>query len=295
MSVTLVYERAERIPLSVGGFDERWLQDRIEEDPSILGLGDLKVLDRERIQAAGGRIDFLMKDPETDMMFEIEIQLGRTDESHIIRTIEYWDNERARWATRDHRAVIVAEEITNRFFNVISLLSRSIPIIAIQLNALRLGDRLVLDFTKVLDVYEPPEEEEELDEPADRAYWERRSNAVSLRVVDECAALLEKDGQQPTVTYKKSRITLSAARRDFVQFYPRATKEYCRVHLWAADRGAAQALADKLEESGISSSLNRTGSRVRISVGPRELRENSAVIRDVLKASDGATSIQSPD
>ena len=22
------------------GFDERWLQDRIEEDPSLLGLGD---------------------------------------------------------------------------------------------------------------------------------------------------------------------------------------------------------------------------------------------------------------
>lgn len=37
----------------------------------------------------------------------------------------------------ENRAVIVAEEITNRFFNVISLLDRAVPVIAIQMNALQ--------------------------------------------------------------------------------------------------------------------------------------------------------------
>ena len=32
------------------GLDERWLQDQIAADPSILGLGDLELKDRERIQ-----------------------------------------------------------------------------------------------------------------------------------------------------------------------------------------------------------------------------------------------------
>jgi hypothetical protein len=52
-------------------------------------------------------------------MYEVEIMLGSTDESHIIRTIEYWDIEKRRFPSKDHKAVIVAEDITNRFFNVI--------------------------------------------------------------------------------------------------------------------------------------------------------------------------------
>ena len=40
------------------GLDEKWLQDRIEEDTSLLGLGDLHVIKRERTQPSGGRIDF---------------------------------------------------------------------------------------------------------------------------------------------------------------------------------------------------------------------------------------------
>ncbi|MCX5995969.1 MAG: hypothetical protein NTV59_08250, partial [Chloroflexi bacterium] len=106
-------------------YDEKWLQNRIEEDPSLLGLGDLTVYKRERKQSTGGRIDFLLFNPETQTMYEIEIMLGATDESHIIRTIEYWDIERRRFPSRDHKAVLIAEEITNRFFNVIALMNKS--------------------------------------------------------------------------------------------------------------------------------------------------------------------------
>ena len=77
------------------------------------------------------------------------MQLGKTDESHIIRTIEYWDFERNKFPNYEHVAVIIAEEITNRFFNIISLFNKSIPIIAIQLNALNIDDTLLLNFTKV--------------------------------------------------------------------------------------------------------------------------------------------------
>ena len=39
------------------GLDERWLQDRIEEDPAILGIGDVNIVRREKTQPSGGRID----------------------------------------------------------------------------------------------------------------------------------------------------------------------------------------------------------------------------------------------
>src|SRR5579859_6132661 len=117
----LTLHKAHPVLLRNAGFDEAWLQQRILEDPAMLGLGDVSVIKREKKQSSGGRLDFLMLDAELDTMYEVEVMLGRLDESHIIRAIEYWDIERRSWPSREHSAVIVAEDITNRFFNVIGL------------------------------------------------------------------------------------------------------------------------------------------------------------------------------
>ena len=87
-----------------------------------MGLGDLEVRSNERRQPSGGRLDLLLQDVDTSARYEVEIQLGSLDESHIIRTIEYWDIERRRYPQYEHIAVIVAEDVTSRFLNVISLL-----------------------------------------------------------------------------------------------------------------------------------------------------------------------------
>lgn len=58
------------------GLDEKWLQDRIKEDPSLLGLGELEIAGREHRQPFGGRIDFLMRDTDGETYYEIEIMLG---------------------------------------------------------------------------------------------------------------------------------------------------------------------------------------------------------------------------
>jgi len=110
---------------------EKMIQEKIAEDPAIIGLGDLVLKDKERVQPRSGRLDLLTQDPDTNRWYEIEIQLGKTDESHIIRTIEYWDIEKKRYLQYDHCAVIIAEDITSRFLNVISLFNGFIPLIAI--------------------------------------------------------------------------------------------------------------------------------------------------------------------
>ena len=127
------------------------MQERIAEDPSLLGLGDLILKDKERIHPQGGRLDILCQDAESNRRYEIEIQLGKSNESHIIRTIEYWDIERKRYPQYEHTAVLVAEEITSRFLNVISLFNGFIPLVAIQMQALRFGDQVSLVFTTVLN------------------------------------------------------------------------------------------------------------------------------------------------
>jgi hypothetical protein len=37
--------------------------------------------------------------------------LGPTDESHLIRTVEYWDIERRKWPGYEHCAVLIAEDV----------------------------------------------------------------------------------------------------------------------------------------------------------------------------------------
>ena len=84
------------------------MQSLIAADPAILGLGDLVLRDKERIQPRAGRLDLLLQDAEK-RRYEVEVQLGPTDEAHIIRTIEYWDIERKRYPQYEHCAVLVSE------------------------------------------------------------------------------------------------------------------------------------------------------------------------------------------
>jgi hypothetical protein len=146
----------------------------------MLGLGDVVLKDKERIQPRAGRLDLLLQDAKASHRYEVEIQLGKTDESRIIRTIEYWDIERKRYPQYEHTAVIVAEEITARFLNVISLFNGTIPLMAIQMSAVELGDTVSLLFTTVLDEarFGLVDEDEEVQEFTDRAYWEARGGGV---------------------------------------------------------------------------------------------------------------------
>lgn len=153
------------------GHDEHWLRDMIYDDPSILGLGELQAVMKEKVQSQGGRLDLLLKNPTDDSMYEVELQLGATDESHIIRTIEYWDNEKRRWPNRSHTAVLIAEEITSRFYNVVHLLSMAVPIVGIQANIVEVASVRALHFTKVIDSYDEPEEDDTPQQTFDETHW----------------------------------------------------------------------------------------------------------------------------
>ncbi len=168
--------------------DEKWLQKIVAEDPSILGIGEVILKDNERIHSRAGRLDLLLQDADGSERYEVEIQLGATDESHIIRTIEYWDLERKRYPQYNHTAVIVAEDITSRFLNVVGLFNGFIPLIAIQVTAIETPEGVGLQFTKILSAVELgyPDEDEETSEPTDRNYWEKqRSTKQTVALADK--------------------------------------------------------------------------------------------------------------
>src|SRR5437868_453154 len=143
--------KLEPVSLSKVNVTEKMVQEAIAAQPTILGLGDLELIDKERRQPYAGRLDLLLRETETLKRYEVELQLGATDESHIIRTIEYWDIERKRYPQYEHTAVIVAEDITSRFLNVIQLFNGNIPLVALKMTAFKAGEDYALTFVKVLD------------------------------------------------------------------------------------------------------------------------------------------------
>jgi len=191
---------------------ERTIQDKIAEDPTILGLGDLILKDKERMQPRAGRLDLLLHDPELNRRYEVEIQLGKSDESHIIRTIEYWDIERKRYPQYDHCAVIIAEDITSRFLNVIGLFNGYIPLIAIQMKAYKFDDRIALVFTKVLDEMtlglEEDEEKEIEQVTTNRDYWTKKGSVETMQLTDRFLAIINETGKKYELNYTKANIRL---------------------------------------------------------------------------------------
>ena len=210
---------------------EKWIQEKIAEDPSIIGLGDLIVKDKERIQPNAGRLDLLLQDPETFRRYEVEIQLGKTDESHIIRTIEYWDIERKRYPQYEHCAVIIAEDITSRFLNVIQLFNGNIPIIAIQMNAYEIEEKIAIVFTKVIDELKLgfEDDDEEILEPADRNYWETKSSKEIVKIADSVLEIIKEIDNNYEIKYNKHYIGLArnGHASNFTIF--RAKKNYMRT------------------------------------------------------------------
>jgi len=214
---------------------ERWVQDRIAENPQMLGLGDVVLKDKERIQPRAGRLDLLLQDAEANHRYEVEIQLGKTDESHIIRTIEYWDIERKRYPQYEHTAVIVAEEITARFLNVISLFNGTIPLMAIQMSAVGLGETVSLLFTTVLDEarFGLVDEDEEVQEFTDRAYWEARGSKATVAMADEVLKLVAEFAPGLELKYNKFYIGLATngIPNNFLIFRPQKSALRLEVRL----------------------------------------------------------------
>jgi len=203
------YVRPQRISFKTHSeLNEKWVQERIAEDPAILGLGDLILKDKERRQPQAGRLDLLLQDLDSDRRYEVEIQLGKTDPSHIIRTVEYWDIERKRYPQHDHCAVIVAEDMTSRFLNVISLFNRAIPLIAIQMVALQVEDNVVLVFTTVLDERHlgPEADEDSPSPPVDRPWWDKRRTPKVMAITDHLLSFLNQFDPGWKLRYNRGNI-----------------------------------------------------------------------------------------
>jgi len=243
--------------------NEDMIQKFIFENPTVLGLGDLITIQREKIQPSGGRLDILLAD-DSGSRYEVEIQLGATDPSHIIRTIEYWDTEKKRYPQYDHCAVIVAEEITGRFMNVISLFNGSIPLIALQISAYKHGDDISLVFTKIIDRLDLGTDEEEELVTTDRNYWvNTKSTKQIMKMLDSICEDLGDLISGYELKYNKFYIGLSinGTAKNFISFVPKKKFMYFRFKGHEDDQ-----ISKELEDEGLEFSYDSKSKRYEVKI-----------------------------
>lgn len=283
----LSYVKPEKIFLKDNPeLNEKWVQEKIAEDPSILGLGDLILKDKERIQPKAGRLDVLLQNADSNQRYEIEIQLGQTNESHIIRTIEYWDIERKRYPQYDHTAVIVAEDITGRFLNVISLFNGFIPLVAIQLNAIKVGENISLVCTTVLNAMSLGlvDEDEEVYEQADRTYWEQRGSKETVAMADSILEIIKTFAPELSLKYNKFYIGLAKNEQpnNFAVFRPQK-KNILRLEV---RHPRSDEMEIKLENFGLDMmDYDQKWGRYRIRLTKEDIKKHSDFLAEFLSAS----------
>jgi len=283
----MVFKKSERVSLKLHPeLNERWVQNLIVADPTIVGLGDVVLRDKERMQPRAGRLDLLLQesDPDTKRRYEVEIQLGPTDEGHIIRTIEYWDIERKRYPQYDHCAVLIAEDITSRFLNVISLFNGVIPLIAIQMQALMVGDHMTLIFTKVLDELSHglvDEDEEAEATPTDRGYWEAKGSKDTVQLADELLSIAREI--DPTLEQRYNKHYIGIYRNgqpfNFCVFRPRKSTVNIAIRLTRADD-----INKLIENAGLEELKYARHGAYRLSLRREDIAKHRELLKGLMRA-----------
>ncbi len=178
-------------------------------------------------------------------MYEVEVMLGETDETHIVRAIEYWIREKKKFPQRQHYPVLVAESITRRFFDVIQALSESIPIIAIQASIVEASGSRVLAFTTILNLYEEREDAEPGGfEAHDEAYWVGKA-AWTNEAAKGLLAILKPSFPDAKLNYVKNYIAIMVDGKIYLSLHKRSSNKSF-LECWVGERfvGTATSLLD---------------------------------------------------
>lgn len=268
----------KKIFIRNAGKDEYWLQDIIYENPKILGLGDLVAVNKEKKQSSGGRLDILLKEPTENLMYEVEVMLGETDPSHIIRSIEYWDNEKRKYPQRQHFCVLVAESFDRRYFNVIQLMSLNIPMIAIQADLLEVNGEKILNFSKIIDIYTEPEEDEEDTKQVNESTWNNDSPWTNLNAKEIYESLKGKH-DRVDLRYTQSYISINIDGRNAYWLCKRI-KPTSALFFSVKDDEKVEAIKKKLEENDIGYTYNRY-KEFMLNVDIKSIKKNIELLNEV--------------
>ena len=162
-------------------------------------------------------------------------------------------------------------------------MNRSIPIIAIQLNAAEIEGKITLQFTKVLDIYEPPEDEEGIGiDSVDRSYWENKSNSKSIKILDELIGMAKEDYENVRITYNKYHVAIGTVVRNFMWLHPRKTNSHIHMEIKIGKESFEWA-TDFLENKGLSFNPRSAEGNISLSLHDQVYNKNKETIKEIIR------------
>jgi hypothetical protein len=157
-----------------------------------------------------------------------------------------------------------------------------IPLIAIQMKAVQIEDKIGLLFTTVLNQmsFGLVEEDEEVQEPADRSYWESRATKKTVAMADKLLEMVKQHDKTYELKYNKFYIGLAkngqpsnflifSPKKSFLKFQPRLEK--------------SQEIQDSLEEAGLDiMDYSLRNGRYRIRLQPGDIEKHKEIISEII-------------
>ena len=178
----------------------------------------------------------------------------------------------------------MAEDITSRFLNVVSLFNGTFPLIAIQMQLLQVGDHTTLVFTTIMDELSRglvDEDEDAEAAPSDRAYWENRATKETVALVDDMLERLREIDPTLNLKYNKFYIGLAKAGQtnNFSIFRPQKNGMRLEVRLKRSEEFETQ-----LDDVGLDMmDYDNKWSRYRIRLTKEEIEEHSEFLKQLLQ------------
>ena len=172
---------------------------------------------------------------------------------------------------------------TSRFLSVVSLFNGSIPLIAVQMQGLRIGEQMTLVFTTVIDELARGlvDEDEEIQAVTDRAYWEERGTKVTVEMADQLCEMIHAFDPGLELKYNKFYIGLAkdGQPNNFVSFRPRKNSLMLSIHLKQSDD-----IEHEIENSGRDTlEYNNRNGAYRLRLDKDDLKNHSDVLKHLMK------------
>ena len=113
---------ARRRTASELGVGEETIERLICDNPSVLELGNLEIIENQVSRLGDGILDVLAFDAEMNTYYEIEILRGGVDHRHLAHVLDYWATGIRKYTFSSHVPVLLAETLSGRYRVLLELL-----------------------------------------------------------------------------------------------------------------------------------------------------------------------------
>ena len=117
------------------GHDESFLRDWLKEAPGRLGLGELSVADPDPVKDEDGNPAFIAEDDER--YFSVDVRMSEMDPSGGFGLLDNWARNRVRHLDKTHVAVLVTENVGDRYRTTLQTLTEHLPLVVVEIQVWR--------------------------------------------------------------------------------------------------------------------------------------------------------------